>query len=70
MTNRENKMFSDTELDTILDALHDQRDECEHALDVLLDRGLNVLDPRRVAVQVRMTKIENLIIKIHGMGRA
>lgn len=70
MTNRENEMFSNADLDLILDALHDQRDTCEAALDTLASRGFDVMDPRRMAVEDRMTKIENMIIKINGMGRS
>lgn len=63
-------MFSNADLDLILDALHDQRDACEAAVDTLVSRGFDVMDPRRMAVEDRMTRIEGMIMKINGMGRA
>lgn len=59
-------MFTETELDTLLDGLYALRDAQEADLDVLLDHGFAVLDPRRVAIQTKINKIESLIVKINS----
>lgn len=63
--------FTDTELDTILAVLWDQRDVLEERLRDLSDQGLHVLDKRRILVQVKINEINKVIMKLnYGFGKS